>query len=123
MEKKVMMIMGVITVLLVSHVMKSVHAVSCPETLTTIGSCFPFLQGMGSAPPSSCCSGLHKVISGATTGDFRRELCDCLKTAASSYGVLPDKVKLSKFLTCVMLQFLCLLTQVRTAPRLSKKIG
>ncbi|KAI5409630.1 hypothetical protein KIW84_055170 [Lathyrus oleraceus] len=52
------------------------------------------LQGTGGAtPPKNCCDGANTLNQKANTTPIRRDVCNCLKPAASRFGVKPDKSK------------------------------
>ncbi|XP_045797842.1 non-specific lipid-transfer protein-like [Trifolium pratense] len=68
--------------------------VSCQEALLSLLPCLPFLQGADPAtPPSNCCAGANNLNQKAATTQIRRDICNCLKPAASRFGVHSDRSK------------------------------
>ncbi|XP_039687967.1 non-specific lipid-transfer protein [Medicago truncatula] len=51
-------------------------------------------DGVGPATPTSyCCAGITDLNQKANTTQIRRDVCNCLKPAASRFGVNPDRLK------------------------------
>ncbi|KAF5196936.1 Non-specific lipid-transfer protein [Thalictrum thalictroides] len=63
-------------------------AISCGQVVSSLRSCVPYLQGKGPLPPS-CCAGVRSVNNAAKTTPDRQAACGCLKSAASSFRVIP----------------------------------
>ncbi|GLU15225.1 hypothetical protein SLE2022_317340 [Rubroshorea leprosula] len=73
---------------------RCVHAtISCPEAIITLTPRVPFLTGVSPSPSAFCCEGVSKLNDEASTTQDRRELCNCLKGVAPSFGVNPEIAK------------------------------
>ena len=73
---------------------RKIDDVSCTSALFLLLPCLPFLQGVGPATPTSyCCAGANDLNQKANTTQIRRDVCNCLKPAASRFGVNPDRSK------------------------------
>ncbi|XP_027340851.1 non-specific lipid-transfer protein 1-like [Abrus precatorius] len=66
--------------------------ITCDEAIPLFKPCKEYLVGSAEISPQ-CCEGANTVYKRASTTQNRRELCSCLKNAASKYGVKPDKAK------------------------------
>ncbi|XP_027340863.1 non-specific lipid-transfer protein 1-like [Abrus precatorius] len=64
----------------------------CKEALPLFTPCQPYLVGSAEIS-ASCCAGLTGIIQLGDTTQFRRDLCKCIKNAASQIGVNPQKAK------------------------------
>ncbi|GAV61226.1 LTP_2 domain-containing protein [Cephalotus follicularis] len=85
-------VFGLVVILIVSA--NIVHAITCPEAITTLMPCLSFLVGYGpAAPAAACCQGVQAVKDKATTTQVRRDLCDCFKNAVKSFGIKTDRAK------------------------------
>ncbi|GLU15209.1 hypothetical protein SLE2022_317190 [Rubroshorea leprosula] len=81
--------LGIILAMVGSH---CVHAtISCPEAIITLTPCVPFLTGVSPSPSAFCCEGVSKLNDEASTTQDRQDLCNCLKGAAPSFGVNPER--------------------------------
>ncbi|KAJ9176657.1 hypothetical protein P3X46_011943 [Hevea brasiliensis] len=69
------------------------QGITCAQAITTLQPCLPFLLGTASSPNPSCCSGVQTLNKEANTTEIRRQLCQCIKTAAASAGVNPGNAK------------------------------
>ena len=71
---------------------RQIDDVSCSSALFSLLPCLPFLQGVGPATPTSyCCAGANDLNQKADTTQIRRDVCNCLKPAASRFGVKSDR--------------------------------
>ena len=71
---------------------RQIDDVSCTSALFSLLPCLQFLQGIGPATPSSyCCAGANDLNQKASTTQIRRDVCNCLKPAASRFGVHSDR--------------------------------
>ncbi|RHN67653.1 putative plant lipid transfer protein/Par allergen [Medicago truncatula] len=87
----VVMVLGMLVATLDA---RQIDDVSCPSALFSLLPCLPFLQGVGPATPTSyCCAGITDLNQKANTTQIRRDVCNCLKPAASRFGVNPDRLK------------------------------
>lgn len=87
----IMMVLGLLVTTLDAH---QIDDVSCSEALLSLLPCLPYLQGAGPATPSSnCCAGANNLNQKANTTQIRRNVCNCLKPAASRFGVHSDRSK------------------------------
>jgi hypothetical protein len=88
------MIVMVLGMLVTTLDARQIDDVSCPEALLSLLPCLPFLQGLGPDTPSSyCCAGANTLNQKANTTPIRRDVCNCLKPAASRFGVHSDRSK------------------------------
>ncbi|CAJ2627963.1 unnamed protein product [Trifolium pratense] len=68
--------------------------VSSQEVLLSLLPCLPFLQGTSpTTPPSNCCAGANNLNQKVTTTQIRMDICNCLKPAASRFGVHSKRSK------------------------------
>jgi len=73
---------------------RQIDDVSCSSTLFSLLPYLPFLQCVGPATPTSyCCAGANDLNQKANTTQLCRDVCNCLKPAASRFGVNPDRSK------------------------------
>ncbi|RHN67657.1 putative plant lipid transfer protein/Par allergen [Medicago truncatula] len=87
----VVMVLGMLVATLDA---RQIDDVSCPSALFSLLPCLPFWQGVGPATPTSyCCAGITDLNQKANTTQIRRDVCNCLKPAASRFGVNPDRSK------------------------------
>jgi hypothetical protein len=97
MEKKyvsLFMVVMVLGMMVSKFEARQIDDITCPEALLSLLPCLPFLQGTGGAtPPKNCCDGANSLNQKANTTPIRRDVCNCLKPAASRFGVKPDKSK------------------------------
>ncbi|KEH16901.1 Lipid transfer protein [Medicago truncatula] len=71
---------------------RQIDDVSCTSALFLLLPCLPFLQGAGPATPTSyCCVGANDLNQKADSTQSRRDVCNCLKPAASRFGVKFDR--------------------------------
>jgi hypothetical protein len=88
------MIVMVLGMLVTTMDASQIDDVSCSEALLSLLPCLPFLQGTGPATPTSfCCAGANTLNQKANTTQIRRNICNCLKPAASRFGVHSDRSK------------------------------
>ncbi|KAJ9176656.1 hypothetical protein P3X46_011942, partial [Hevea brasiliensis] len=69
------------------------QGITCTQAITTLQPCLPFLLGTAPSPVPFCCSGIQTLVREATTTAIRRQLCQCIKTAAESAGVIPGNAQ------------------------------
>lgn len=62
---------------------RQIDDIACPEALLSLLPCLPFLQG----------TGLTNLNQKANTPQIRKDVCNCLKPAASRFGVKADRSK------------------------------
>ena len=69
----------------------SMAAVNCSDAVQHLSTCLPFLLNGSPVPShkSPCCAGVQNIYSNGVSNiqDRRRDLCECIKTAAVAYGV------------------------------------
>lgn len=58
-------------------------AMSCSEVKDSLLPCIPYVL-IGGSVAKGCCEGLKTVVKQATTTPERQNVCNCLKSAASS---------------------------------------
>ncbi|XP_058752617.1 non-specific lipid-transfer protein 1-like [Vicia villosa] len=84
----------VLGMLLTPLLARQIDDIACPEALLSLLPCLPFLQGTGPpTPPGNCCTGLSNLNQKANTPQIRKDVCNCLKPAASRFGVKADRSK------------------------------
>ncbi|OMO74109.1 Plant lipid transfer protein/Par allergen [Corchorus olitorius] len=69
------------------------NSMTCQQAVTTLLPCQPFLTGQVPNPTVPCCIAVAKINEEATTTQTHRDLCECLKKAAPTFGVKPEKAK------------------------------
>ncbi|XP_038688633.1 non-specific lipid-transfer protein 1-like [Tripterygium wilfordii] len=70
-----------------------VQAISCTQSLLSLLPCLPFFTTPIPMPSVQCCVAVASLNLEANTKEIRQELCNCFKSAFTSYGVLPEKAK------------------------------
>ncbi|KAG8384706.1 hypothetical protein BUALT_Bualt04G0146200 [Buddleja alternifolia] len=65
------------------------EAVSCGDIQSSLSPCIAYLTGSGE-PSESCCSGVRSLQASLQSQQDRQTACNCMKSAASSYGVQPN---------------------------------
>ncbi|KAL6284021.1 hypothetical protein ACE6H2_014950 [Prunus campanulata] len=69
------------------------NGITCQEALMTLMPCEPYLVGSGPGSPAvPCCAGVQTLVSEATSTEIRRNLCECLKTAAAGMKIDPARL-------------------------------
>jgi len=102
----VLMVVMVLGMLVTAMDASQIDDVSCPEALSSLLPCLPFLQGVGSdTPPSVCCAGANNLNQKANTTPIRRNVCNCLKPASIRFGVHVDRAKNLPHLCNINLSF------------------
>ncbi|KAL6206545.1 PREDICTED: non-specific lipid-transfer protein 1-like [Fragaria vesca subsp. vesca] len=94
MEKKMMVIAGLVTMVVVLNVCPANGR--CDAEITEMLPCGSFIMGPAiGKPPPECCEGVKKVLDGANNEAKRRSLCQCLKDEAIGAGlrIIPGKLK------------------------------
>ncbi|KAI5395528.1 non-specific lipid-transfer protein [Lathyrus oleraceus] len=90
----VSILLMVLVMLVTPFFARQIDDITCPEALLALLPCLPFLQGTGPpTPPNNCCIGLNNLNQRANTTQIRKDVCNCLKPAASRFKVNPDKSK------------------------------
>uniref|UniRef100_A0A0D9XW79 Non-specific lipid-transfer protein n=1 Tax=Leersia perrieri TaxID=77586 RepID=A0A0D9XW79_9ORYZ len=79
---------ALVAALLLAAPRASVAAISCSQVNSAVGPCLSYARGSGTAPSSSCCSGVRSLNSMASSSADRRTACSCLKSAAGSISGL-----------------------------------
>jgi hypothetical protein len=88
------MIVMVLGMLVTTLDARQIDDVSCSDALLSLLPCLPYLQGVGpDTPPSACCAGANDLNQKANTTPIRRDVCNCLKPAASRFEVHSDRSK------------------------------
>ncbi|KAF1876453.1 hypothetical protein Lal_00029801 [Lupinus albus] len=96
MEKKVvglLLSMMILSLLDGTSKASQINDITCAQAGQLVLPCVPFLQGIGSEPSASCCSGAKSVVEGASSTQNRRDLCQCLKKVSSLITINPDRAK------------------------------
>lgn len=65
------------------------EAITCSEIQSTVMPCAEYLTG-GGEPSESCCSGIKALANSLQSQGDRQAACNCMKSAANSYGIQPD---------------------------------
>ncbi|KAD0455671.1 hypothetical protein R6Q59_027156 [Mikania micrantha] len=75
----------VLLVVLQALTVREAEAVTCGEVVSAIAPCLGYLRNGGS-PTTVCCNGIRELLRNkARTTTDRRSICNCLKSASSSY--------------------------------------
>ncbi|XP_071689802.1 non-specific lipid-transfer protein 1-like [Rutidosis leptorrhynchoides] len=74
----------VLVVTLISLSTLEVEGVTCNQVVTSIASCLGYLRN-GGPPPAVCCAGVKRLRNQARTKGDRKTICNCIKSASSSY--------------------------------------
>ncbi|GKF47152.1 non-specific lipid-transfer protein-like protein [Tanacetum coccineum] len=74
----------VMMVVLLALSAPEVEAVTCGQVVGAIAPCLGYLRNGGSPPPT-CCNGVRGLRNQARTTGDRKTICNCLKSASSSY--------------------------------------
>ncbi|KAL7602389.1 non-specific lipid-transfer protein 1 [Lactuca sativa] len=61
-----------------------VEAVTCGQVVGAVAPCLGYLRN-GGTPPQPCCTGVRGLRNAARTTSDRKTICNCLKSASSSY--------------------------------------
>ncbi|KAK6129243.1 hypothetical protein DH2020_036952 [Rehmannia glutinosa] len=85
---------GVVAILLVVVAVVSLaatpgDAVSCGDVQGSLSPCLAYLTG-GGEPTDSCCGGVKSLLGNLQSQQDRQTACNCMKSAASSFGVRSD---------------------------------
>nr|GEY97505.1 non-specific lipid-transfer protein-like [Tanacetum cinerariifolium] len=74
----------VMMVVLLALSAPEVEAVTCGQVVGAVAPCLGYLRNGGSPPPT-CCNGVRGLRNQARTTGDRKTICNCLKSASSSY--------------------------------------
>ncbi|PIA34124.1 hypothetical protein AQUCO_03900205v1 [Aquilegia coerulea] len=86
-----LVIISVLVVLsMVQVIVKPIEAFNCAEIAMKVTSCAPFVIGSAVQPSPECCNGVKQLKAMMVTKNDKREICNCLKIAASAYPKLKD---------------------------------
>lgn len=98
-----MMVLGL---LVTTFDASQIDSITCSDAISSMLPCLPFLEGSAPAVPSTdCCAGAKNVFQKADTTPVRRDLCNCFKSAATKFGVNPDRIKQLPHLCGITLSF------------------
>ncbi|KAF1876409.1 hypothetical protein Lal_00029757 [Lupinus albus] len=70
-----------------------INDITCGQAGKLILPCLPFVQGIGSEPSASCCSGAKSIVDGASSTQNRRDICQCFKKVSPIIIINPDRSK------------------------------
>ncbi|TRO76387.1 hypothetical protein FKB34_17190, partial [Glycocaulis profundi] len=73
-----------LVVVLMTLSAREAEGVTCGEVVSAVAPCLGYLRN-GGAPPAVCCSGVRGLRNKARTTADRKTICNCLKSASSSY--------------------------------------
>ncbi|KAJ0808143.1 putative plant non-specific lipid-transfer protein/Par allergen [Helianthus annuus] len=76
--------MVALLVVLLTVTVPEVEAVTCGQVVGSVAPCLGYLRNGGSPPPA-CCNGIRGLRNQARTTADRKAICNCLKSASSSY--------------------------------------
>ncbi|KAL3844654.1 hypothetical protein ACJIZ3_002057 [Penstemon smallii] len=68
------------------------NAISCGDVQSSLTPCVPYLTGNSGEPGGGCCSGVQSVSGSVRSQQDRQAVCNCLKSAASSYNLQSGNV-------------------------------
>ncbi|GKB61818.1 non-specific lipid-transfer protein 1-like protein, partial [Tanacetum coccineum] len=74
----------VMMVVLLALSAPEVEALTCGHVRNSIGKCLGYLMHGGALAPD-CCNGVRRLRNEARTTADRKTICNCLKSASSSY--------------------------------------
>ncbi|TLM11218.1 hypothetical protein FEC39_18830, partial [Acinetobacter baumannii] len=74
----------VMMVVLLALSAPEVEAVTCGQVVSAVAPCLGYLRN-GGAPPPVCCNGIRGLRNQARITADRKTVCNCLKSASSSY--------------------------------------
>lgn len=74
----------VLVFVLMTSSTREVEAITCGQVVSYVAPCLGYLRN-GGAPPTVCCNGVRGLRSQARTTSDRKTICNCLKSASSSY--------------------------------------
>nr|AZZ09239.1 lipid transfer protein 4 [Tanacetum parthenium] len=74
----------VMMVVLLALSASEVEAITCGQVVSAVAPCLGYLRN-GGAPSPSCCNGVKGLRNNARTTGDRKTVCNCLKSASSSY--------------------------------------
>ncbi|KAF5187717.1 Non-specific lipid-transfer protein, partial [Thalictrum thalictroides] len=84
-------IICVLVVLAMVQVMvKPIEAFTCGDLAMKVMACAPYVTGFADQPSPECCNGVKQIKAMMVTKDDTREMCKCLKIAASAYPKIKD---------------------------------
>ncbi|KAF5820258.1 putative plant lipid transfer protein/Par allergen [Helianthus annuus] len=78
------MCMVALLVVLLTVTVQEVEAVTCGQVVGAVAPCLGYLRNGGN-PPARCCNGIKGLWNQARTTADRKAICNCLKSASSSY--------------------------------------
>lgn len=75
----------VVLALVANLMVEQGEALSCGDLSGPMAQCASYASGASSQPSGGCCSAVKQINAMAKTTQDRRQVCSCLKQAASSY--------------------------------------
>ena len=84
MEEDGEVVVVVVFVALQTVTVPKVEAVTCGQVVGAVAPCLGYLRNGGNPPPV-CCNGIRGLRNQARTTADRKAICNCLKSASSSY--------------------------------------
>ncbi|KAF5197770.1 Non-specific lipid-transfer protein [Thalictrum thalictroides] len=81
----------VVLAIMVQVMVEPIEAFTCGELAMKVMPCAPYVTGSAVQPSPECCNGVKTLKSMMVTKDDTREMCKCLKAAASAYPSIKDE--------------------------------
>ncbi|XP_019185322.1 PREDICTED: non-specific lipid-transfer protein A-like [Ipomoea nil] len=78
---------AILTIAAVLAALRPGEAVDCGLVDFTVAPCLAYLQNGGDAPPQQCCDAVNTLIRITPSQQDRQDACECLKTAAATFGI------------------------------------
>ncbi|KAL5716065.1 hypothetical protein ACHQM5_017803 [Ranunculus cassubicifolius] len=84
----------IVTVLVVLSMVQAMvkpgQGLNCMDVTANLVQCTSYLTGGVAQPTEVCCQGVRKLKGMATTTPVRRQMCSCIKEAASNNQMIND---------------------------------
>ncbi|GLJ47361.1 hypothetical protein SUGI_0999650 [Cryptomeria japonica] len=84
-SKPVYFLVAIISMVVVGMNGGAEGAISCSMVVSDVVPCLSYVSGSAAQPTQGCCNGIRSLNSGAKTTADRQAVCNCIKSAASSY--------------------------------------
>ncbi|GLJ47348.1 hypothetical protein SUGI_0999460 [Cryptomeria japonica] len=84
--KLVYFVVAIIGMVVVGMSSKADGAISCSTVVSDLILCLSYILGSSAQPTKGCCNGIKTHNTVAKTIDDRQAMCNCIKSAASSYN-------------------------------------
>ncbi|GLJ47344.1 hypothetical protein SUGI_0999420 [Cryptomeria japonica] len=89
--KSIYFVVAIIGTVVVGMSSKADGAISCSTVVSDLIPCLSYISGSSAQPTNGCCNGIKTLNTTAKTTDDRQAVCNCIKSAVSSYSIYFDK--------------------------------